>query len=88
MPCSVVENQISPSTANRVMSVWEIDPSYWRIVWNDDAGQPLGLVTFERRISHSRRMMNASLRGTSRLLWLKMIIARLREAVSCRLSTN
>lgn len=34
----------------RDVSVWEFDPTYWRIVWNDADGQPLGLITFERRV--------------------------------------
>lgn len=71
----------------RVVDVWPVDPRWSRVEWCDETGNPLGIITFERRATPRPRIRRRAAFNRLNLL-LANVMVWLKETVACRLSTN
>lgn len=62
-----VAHQTKPS-AIRTVEIWGYDPAWWRIEWQDNEGQSLGVVYFERRLTAIDLRLNSAVTTPQRTL--------------------
>lgn len=73
--------------ARRVVEVWAVDPEWLRIQWCDDRGEPLGLVTFEKRTPTPNPALPPMFRTLCEQV-ASAVIRLAKETRGCRLSIS